>query len=297
MKLYHRQFKLVQSNQKHELLIFQEQSQNNIDHRQKIQLFEKQDFEEGLENSKKHLEYQINTKLLKQQEIESHHKLGLIKNYSYHRKLIPQVQQQLVSPRAQSPYDQKDWIEFLSKQNEKLLEENEKKQKIINQLLESQAQPQKISNLNSPRLQQLPNQQPPKSVETKKVTSQISRLPQIKTPQPHLKHRIETKETTQTQDESNLVFQCFSSHTINQQNWSFGKQLNFDEERIEKNQNEQQQIAYTNVKQLKSTFQNKFNQKQYSQPAIQIKTNFSKPLLKLPQEFHLQTWSTKQQLI
>ncbi|CAK58260.1 unnamed protein product (macronuclear) [Paramecium tetraurelia] len=287
-----------------ELINFQGQKQNNNNHRQKLLLFEKPDVDQGLQTQEKPLEnklkkvpsYQIQ-KLLPQEEIESQHKMGLKQNYSFRRKLVPQGFQQLISPRVQSPYDQRDWIEFLSKQNEKLLEENEIKQKIINQLLESQTQPQKISNLNSPRLQQFPIQQPPKSVETKKVTSQISRLPQIKTPQPNLKHRIEVKETDQTQDESTKLFQCFSPHVMNQQNWSFGKQLNFDDEKIEEKQNQQQQIAPSNTNQLKSTFQNKFNQKQYSHPVIQIKTNFSKPLLKLPQEFHLQTWNTKQQFI
>ncbi|CAD8056943.1 unnamed protein product [Paramecium sonneborni] len=306
MKLHHKQYKQADKNQKNELLIYREQKQNSIiDNRQKLIFFEKSGLDEGLQKKTDHIEDQFEKELQQQNqkkqflindETEKYYKIGLTKNYSFSRKLVPSVSQQQITSKVQSPKVQGNWMEFLWQQNEKLFEENQKKQKIINQLLEFQDNSQKISKVSSPRLQQLTSLQPPKSVETKKVTLQVSKLPQIHTPKPNLKNRIETNETAQTLDESPTLYKCFSPREINQQNWSFGKQLYLDEEKIYQKQNQQQQLNSLNIKQFKLTAQkDKFNQKQYSHLTLKIKTNFQKPLLKLPQEFHLQDWNKKKQ--
>ncbi|CAD8202282.1 unnamed protein product [Paramecium pentaurelia] len=178
--------------------------------------------------------------------------------------------------RMLSPKEQNEMIEYLQKKNEELVQENKEKQQLINRLLGACNGTQKIKKMQSPKSQSI-FQQIPKSADARNKMDTDIRLPLIKTPEPFLEQR-QDKQIVQNENQRNDL--------LNLYNMSFGKQINLNEEKKEQLELTSNQNRQTNPR-----------EKMYSQPNQPLKKNhFSRVLLKLPQEFHLEIENQKSQL-
>ncbi|CAD8124177.1 unnamed protein product [Paramecium sonneborni] len=152
------------------------------------------------------------------------------------------------SPRLLSPKQQIEIIHYLELKKKSLIEESERKEHLIAKFL----------NKNSPPKQniKIASQYPPKSAQ---LYSPDTRFPIINSP-------------LQNEFQVPLFYKNNQTKVIqNDQNWSFGKLQ--DEDQDNKTKSQFAKIAKcTNTKQT-------------------VKNNFSKPLLRLPKEFHVQSWN------
>ncbi|CAD8118777.1 unnamed protein product [Paramecium sonneborni] len=183
--------------------------------------------------------------------------------------------------RMLSPKEQNEMIEYLQRKNEELVQENKQKQQIINRLLGAYNGSQKMKKIQSPRLskqQQTTFQYIPKSADARNKMENEIRLPLIKAQEPIYEQKIEKQMVQNENQRSDLQ---------NQYNMSFGKQINLNEGKKE------QQLELIHIQNRQSNPREKL----YSQPNQPLKKNhFSKVLLKLPQEFHLENENQKSQL-
>ncbi|CAK60244.1 unnamed protein product (macronuclear) [Paramecium tetraurelia] len=178
--------------------------------------------------------------------------------------------------RMLSPKEQNEMIEYLQRKNEELVQENKEKQQLINRLLGSGNGAQKIKKIQSPK-SQLTFQSIPKSADARNRMETDIRLPVIRTPERILEQR-QDKQIVQNENQR--------SDLLNLYNMSFGKQINLNEDKKEQLELTSNQHRQTNPR-----------EKMYSQPNQPLKKNhFSKVLLKLPQEFHLEVETQKRQL-
>ncbi|CAD8118382.1 unnamed protein product [Paramecium sonneborni] len=188
--------------------------------------------------------YMNSNKLAKKKEIPdtSREQSAMLKNSNTNGTLIQ-------SPRLLSPKQQVQMTHYHVLKKNTLIEESQRKEHPVTKNL----------NKNSPPKQniKIASKYPPKSAD---FCSPSTRFPIITTPQLN-----EFQVPLFYKNNQTKVIQ-------NDQNWSFGKLQ--EEDQDNKNKSQFAKMAKCS------------NQKQI------IKTNFSKPLLRLPKEFHFQSWNS-----